>query len=579
VLLLKLLSIRGLLVIMVLLASTPSLFILTKMRADSDCRILTAASQNAAGLADNLATTQRIVDTWLLSMFDLLVEEPEIKRLDVNGAAPLLTKLMEKLPMLEGIFLLDASGGVLLSAKEHEFVGLREEALRESFSCAGSEDRPLVGGVISVLKEPEAEVADLAGSDSTPRYLPYIRHFGSGYILLLVKASYFEECIEHFMSSMAGVSQKWVMAILDASGAVVACRASTGFEGEGERWEKEIRDPLWDQIARREEKGSFSGLWGGKKDCVAGYAKIRLPHSQGESPVHAVAVVSYFLSDVLKKERTIALRFLFLSLVFVFGGLLFALGVGRKLLVIPIERLAAANERFAMGILSSRANIQNGIREMRVLSKSFDDMADALERQELRRRSETAMIKEQAHRDYLTGTYNRRGGLLELERHIEEAKKYAALLSIFFVDIDFFKSINDDYGHNEGDKMLKRITFLLERHLRSGDVLCRYGGDEFLVILPKCAMTAADAVWKRIEREIRLLNESGKVPYPVSLSHGWAVFDPLAPISIDDLINEADVKMYKEKAKHKAASQKKTERSIDAGSDISEDIPEASFSI
>jgi diguanylate cyclase (GGDEF)-like protein len=564
--LLKFLSIRGLLVVVVVLASTPSLFILVKMNMDTNRQTLTLAAQSAAGLADNLATTQKIIDAWLFSALDLLTEEPGVKDLNSSGIAPLFKNMTDKMPMLEDILLLDASGDVLASAKGHESFDLGtlgEGVLRGALPRAESESRPWVGGVIlrpwvadlrvAGPKDPGVRVMGLAGNDLTLRYVPYVQPFAAGYAVLLVKASYVEESMKRFLSSADGISQKWVLGILDAAGGIIACHSSLDFEDEWEQQGKDIREPLWDYIEGHGETGFFRNVWNGKEECVTGYAKIRLPQLQGESPVHAVAIVSYFLSDVLREERNIALRSLFLSLSFVLGGLLFALGVGRKLLVAPIDRLTAANERFAMGDLSSRTGIQHGIREMGVLSKSFDDMADALEMQELKRRSENAIIKEQAHKDYLTGAYNRRGGLLELERHIAEAKEHAALLSIFFIDIDFFKSINDKYGHNEGDKMLKRMTFLLERHLRSGDVLCRYGGDEFLVILPKCTMTAAETVWGRIEKEIQLLNESGKVPYLVSLSHGLAVFDPLAPVSIDNLIGEADVKMYEEKSRRKVA--------------------------
>ncbi|MDR1379672.1 MAG: diguanylate cyclase [Synergistaceae bacterium] len=562
--LLKLLSIRGLLVVVVLLASMPSLFILVEMNLDTSRQTLTLAFQSAAGLADNLATTQKIIDAWLFSALDLLIEEPGVKKLNVNSVTPLFKNITDKMPMLEDILLLNTSGDVLVSAKERESFDLWDGSFWEALPRFEPEGYPQVGGVISrcwsadlkVIDSngPDAMVTGLAGSDLTSRYIPYVQSFASGYVLLLVKASYMEECIKHFPSAVNSLSQKWVLAIFDASGSIMAYRASLDFENawERERQGKGISESLWDYIERHGETGSFRSLWDEKEDCITGYAKIRLPQLQGDSPVHAVAVVSYFLSDILNEERNTALRFLFLSLFFVLGGLLFALGVGRKLLVAPIDQLTTANERFAMGALSSRADIQSGIREMRVLSKSFDDMADALEMQELKRRSENALIKEQAHKDYLTGVYNRRGGLLELERHIKEAKERVALLSIFFIDIDFFKNINDEYGHNEGDKMLKRVTFLLERHLRSGDVLCRYGGDEFLVILPKCAMAAAEAVWDRIEKEIQHLNESGKVPYLISLSHGLALFDPLAPVSVDNLIGEADVKMYEEKAKRKA---------------------------
>ncbi len=529
--LLKILSIRSLLVFLVLSASLPPIALVAWGYRNSGKQAVQLVLQNALEVAKNLSTAQKVVDTYWVSTLDLLVKNPAVSELRSADVQSLFSYELNKLKALDNILLVDISGDVLVSAKEASGDTLWEIFSSDvPFSSAPSVGKSLIkteNGNLNIYV-PYIQTFSASG-DNTPRYA----------VVLLVGTSFFEENV---------ATEKLALSIVDASGTCLLHLPESHSKQEGTKGEF-FPPSLWRYIQTHEDAGSFIGRAISGQERIYGYNKMRL---SPDSSVYSVAIVSFGIEDVVGDEKVFVLQSLLLTLAFTLAGVLLAGGVGRTLLVGPIDRLVKANNSFTMGDLTSRVGIENGIQEILVLSRSFDDMAAVLEAQDIKRRSENQKIKDQAHRDYLTGSYNRRGGLIALERLVAEVTEQKTLLSIFFIDIDFFKAINDQYGHNEGDKMLKRVTLLLERHLRSRDVLCRYGGDEFLVILPGCAYEAARDVWTRIQKEIKRINGLKKLPYVFSLSHGLAVYDPTEPVSIEQLIAEADFKMYEEKARHKA---------------------------
>lgn len=107
-------------------------------------------------------------------------------------------------------------------------------------------------------------------------------------------------------------------------------------------------------------------------------------------------------------------------------------------------------------------------------------------------------INEQATRDWLTSLRNRRYFEETLTDHIEAASRYGRKLSLVLFDIDDFKKINDTHGHETGDAVLKRFAALLKDSARKADIVCRYGGDEFAVILPETGKADAEKFVERI---------------------------------------------------------------------------------
>lgn len=141
-------------------------------------------------------------------------------------------------------------------------------------------------------------------------------------------------------------------------------------------------------------------------------------------------------------------------------------------------------------------------------------------------------LTEQATRDWLTGLYNRRYFEETLADHISAAKRYDRELSLVLFDIDHFKQINDSSGHTAGDTVLHAFAEVLKSTARAADIVCRFGGDEFVVILPETGYSNA---WKFVERV------SAKQKYP-TVSAG------VAALPSADLIKDADADLMVRKA-------------------------------
>ncbi|MCP4152001.1 MAG: diguanylate cyclase, partial [bacterium] len=158
--------------------------------------------------------------------------------------------------------------------------------------------------------------------------------------------------------------------------------------------------------------------------------------------------------------------------------------------------------------------------------------------------------------DTMTGVQNRRTGMLILEKKLHLTRRARATLVICFVDIDDLKTVNDVFGHRAGDELIRTVSTLLKNALRQSDTICRLGGDEFLLIFPNCSLEEARKIWIRITKKCTYLNSSKNHPYNISLSHGFAEFQPGDSISVDDLVGVADNEMYKEKVKNKNSSKR-----------------------
>ena len=150
--------------------------------------------------------------------------------------------------------------------------------------------------------------------------------------------------------------------------------------------------------------------------------------------------------------------------------------------------------------------------------------------------------------DPLSRLWNRRGGEELLDRELEVAKRKSTSISIAMLDIDHFKKINDENGHDVGDQVIRKIARLTLSALRSYDVVSRWGGDENLIILPGCGKDALSYTLERLFKVIRMNptdTSSGLIP--VRISVGACLASPGVDITAMHLIKLADKALYKAK--------------------------------
>lgn len=156
-------------------------------------------------------------------------------------------------------------------------------------------------------------------------------------------------------------------------------------------------------------------------------------------------------------------------------------------------------------------------------------------------------LREKAICDQLTGLYNRHYLEEILAKETQRARRYGHTLSFLMMDINEFKEVNDYYSHAQGDKVLKEIGNVLRENVREADTVIRYGGDEFLVLLPETG-EGSQAVKKRLREQLEAWNqENDLVEFPITVALGVSNFHPDDEIDIEEKIKEADCNMYKEK--------------------------------
>jgi diguanylate cyclase (GGDEF)-like protein/PAS domain S-box-containing protein len=148
--------------------------------------------------------------------------------------------------------------------------------------------------------------------------------------------------------------------------------------------------------------------------------------------------------------------------------------------------------------------------------------------------------------DDLTGLYNRRGFRMLAEQHLRLSKRGGPVTFLVVFDVDFFKDVNDVHGHPEGDAALRRVATVLRTAFRDSDIIARLGGDEFAVFALDCG-EICDHLLARYRNALDANNTAAARPYTISISVGAARFDPLAPVSLDDLMAEADADLYEAK--------------------------------
>jgi diguanylate cyclase (GGDEF)-like protein len=154
-------------------------------------------------------------------------------------------------------------------------------------------------------------------------------------------------------------------------------------------------------------------------------------------------------------------------------------------------------------------------------------------------------LRTQSIRDLLTGLYNRRYLEETFERELLRVKRKKASLAVFLFDVDHFKRFNDTFGHDAGDVVLHEVGRLLRVHTREADLACRYGGEEFVCVLPETPPTIAQARAEVLREAVAALQVThlGQHLGPISISIGVAIY-PEHGTSMEELLRAADESLY-----------------------------------
>lgn len=214
------------------------------------------------------------------------------------------------------------------------------------------------------------------------------------------------------------------------------------------------------------------------------------------------------------------------------------LGIGTGRIMVLVSVLA----RSLVNLLAGQPYSQDSVRywDMLLQLATFGIFAFLLHELRSAIRHERAM----ARTDELTGISNRREFFTQAELEIRRAKRHGYVFSLAYFDLDFFKQVNDERGHTEGDKVLKAISGLISGVIRQTDLFARLGGDEFALLLPDTAQKEARVVLEKVEKIVS--DEMTCLHMPVTLSIGAVTFNS-PPASVDEMIAKADSLMYQAK--------------------------------
>jgi diguanylate cyclase (GGDEF)-like protein len=173
-----------------------------------------------------------------------------------------------------------------------------------------------------------------------------------------------------------------------------------------------------------------------------------------------------------------------------------------------------------------------------------------LERQVAERTNELAeanrRLAELAVTDELTGLANRRAVLDTLRQAVAYARRHGEALTVALIDVDHFKPVNDRFGHEAGDRVLRAVADAMRAHLRAEDTLGRYGGDEFLAVLPGTDASGAGAAGERLRASVTEVQDHGDGVHRVTVSVGVCCFSDDQP-DVETLVSRADQAMYQAK--------------------------------
>jgi diguanylate cyclase (GGDEF)-like protein len=209
---------------------------------------------------------------------------------------------------------------------------------------------------------------------------------------------------------------------------------------------------------------------------------------------------------------------------------------------VPIVILADVEDEEA-----AVSTVQSGAQDYLVKSEMTPPMLIRSLRHAVERHRLFSALRSLSLIDDLTGLYNRRGFSDLGEQYLKLARRSGRGVTMVYLDLDRFKTINDSLGHHVGDRALLKVADIMRATFRRSDIIARLGGDEFGVLALEAADESSETLVERLRERVVDFNESSPEPYQLSVSIGMAHHDDNPRVRLADLVAEADAAMYKEK--------------------------------
>jgi diguanylate cyclase (GGDEF)-like protein/PAS domain S-box-containing protein len=285
-------------------------------------------------------------------------------------------------------------------------------------------------------------------------------------------------------------------------------------------------------VAFLDESGSYLRIFASGARTDSGWGMESLIPLVGTGPGWVVLNEKHYIqNDTLKEPRFIEDQFLLED------------GI-RSYILLPLESRRRVVGTFGLG---SRKESAFSEKDLALLTQLSKQISVAIENVKLYQQT-----KETSILDDVSSLFNFRYFHQALDRELKLTARHKSRLSLLFIDLDMFKAVNDNHGHLRGSKVLREVGFLLRAAIRETDIAARYGGDEFVVILPDTDSPAAQRLGERMRqlilRTTYLKEES--INARIGASIGLATFPTEAPTK-EELIHLADERMYKDKEKNR----------------------------
>lgn len=524
-------SIRGRLAILVLIAALPLLGVILYGHAASRHDAARTAHANALRLAENLAGYQDLITQNSRQMLQTLAQLPAVQQQRAPECRTIFRNLLQRNPVYREIFAARPDGRVFVSTARLAVFDISD---RKYFH--------------EVRRTGRFAVGEFAIGKSHPSPTLHFAHpvlDGKGRLRAIVVAALQLSIYDQF-TSRTQLPPGYVLGVIDHQGILLYCHPVSPRMRAGTKIPDEIIAAVKRSCAESFESAGADGV-----ERFYAHQGLRLT-PQGSPYLYVFAGVSK--ATALQKARKELNRDLAALGAVILLALAAAVFMGKWTIVTPLRRLIRASRNLGHGRLSARTGLPHGLDEIGQLAAAFDEMAESLEEEDRKRREAEQALRESEQRylllsitDGLTGLYNARFFQEQLEREIRRSERYGHPLTLLMIDIDNFKAFNDRYGHVRGDRVLMRIGRIMNNTLRKTDAAYRYGGEEFVVLLPETDTEQGHAIGERIRlafREPYGIDESAET---VTLTLSVGIAERQTGETGPDLVYRADQKMYEAK--------------------------------